>query len=854
MKWLSNLSIRFKFLLLPAIAIVFLLSLSLNFFAEQKREQAFLVQIEREQVPKMQALSKLFSDFSTNHVRFISLLATGLKENIAEGDFYLIGRKNISVLNNIIREFEQLKLSFELMPEQQRLYANLKSELETYRDQMGTTVLMSSVEIDLIVQFMLRANESYDQTNSIFLNFIDNLQIETEQSVINVRINLDSIHSDFFIALGGTLFFIIVVSFILSQVFLRDIKGIIARLSALASGNTDIALPQEKRKDEFGVVNHVFEVFRDALIKRDVVETQLNKEINRRQQTELSLRQSEERFRTLFEDNPLILFTIDDDGKILSINRRGALQFGSSSDELIGTSILKLVISDDLDDARNMIEECRKFPGTRRQLTLRKRDKNGNIIWLRETRQVIKDNTKGSKEYIILLACEDVTEAQNLSAKLSHQATHDELTKLVNRWEFERQVTRTLETAKNEKKQHILCYLDLDKFKIINDTYGHAAGDQLLIQVSNELKKHIRERDTLARLGGDEFGILFEHCSMSAGLRAAIGLVKAIEAFRFPWGNHVFRIGISIGVVEINEFSIDYVTILSEADSACYLAKELGGNCVQAHQADSKQLAERRGQMYWANQIPKAIETNQFELYYQTISPLNKDIGHKLHIELLIRLRNEHNELISPAVFLPAAGRYYLLGNIDKWVVERAFFMLNKMKNDLSIIGLCSINLSGTSIGNADFLQFLLEKVDEFQIQPKQICFEITETAIISNLNAAKIVIEQLRDKGFMFALDDFGTGLSSYEYLKELPVDKLKIDGVFIQDIDKDPIKLAMVKSINDIGHVMGLETIAEFVETKSILETLKSIQVDYAQGYYISKPQAFADIVSIERAARLL
>lgn len=248
MKWLSNLSIRFKFLLLPAIAIVFLLSLSLNFYAEQKREQALLVQIESAQVPKVQALSKLFSDFSTNHVDFISLLATGLKENISEGDFYSIGRKHISVLNNIIRDFKQLKLSFELMPEQQQLYSNLKSELETYRDQMGTTVLMSSVEIDLIVQFMLRANESYDQANSLFLNFIDNVQIETEQSVINVRINLDSIHSDFFMALGGTFVFIIVVSLILSQAFLRDIKGIITGLSGLAGGNTDIAISQKKEK------------------------------------------------------------------------------------------------------------------------------------------------------------------------------------------------------------------------------------------------------------------------------------------------------------------------------------------------------------------------------------------------------------------------------------------------------------------------------------------------------------------------------------------------------------------------------------------------------------------------------
>jgi diguanylate cyclase (GGDEF)-like protein/PAS domain S-box-containing protein len=854
MKWLSNLSIRFKFLLLPAIAILLLISLSLTFLAEQKREYALLVQIERQQIPKTQMLSRLFSDFSTNHVRFISLLASALKENISESELYTIGRNHISVLNNIIKDLDKLELSFELAQDQAVLYSNLQAELATYRDQMGSTVLMSSVKIDLIVQFMLRANESYDQANTQFLVFIDNLQTETEQSVINARINLDSIRNNLFTALGSTLFIIIVISFILSQVFLRDIKGIIARLSGLANGNTNIPIPQEKRKDEFGAVNHAFEVFRDALIKRDEVKTQLCDEINRRAHTEMSLRQSEERFRALYEDNPLILFTIDEEGQILSINRRGAAQFGFSSDELVDTSIFKLVILDDVEDVREMIEQCTRASDTRRQLTLRMIDKDGNIIWLRETGQAINGN-KDSKNFMILLACEDVTEAQSLSAKLSHQSKHDELTDLVNRREFEQRVIRALETAKSEKKQHMLCYLDLDQFKIINDTYGHAAGDQLLLQISKELQKHIRAHDTLARLGGDEFGILFEYCSMSAGLRCANDLIKAIEAFRFPWGSHVFRIGSSIGIVEINELSVNYGAILSEADTACYLAKELGGNRIQAHEANSKQLAERKGQMLWANKIPKAIETSQFELYYQTISPLSNDdnIDHKLHIELLIRLRNEHNEIISPIVFLPAAERYHLSSSIDKWVVERAFSMLNEIKNNALMIEQCSINLSGTSIGNADFLNFLLEKVDEFQIQPNNICFEITETAIISNLSAAKIFIQQLRNKGFKFALDDFGTGLSSYEYLKELPVDKLKIDGVFIKGIDKDPINFAMVKSINEIGHVMGLETIAEFVETKSILDTLKNIQVDYVQGYYISKPQPFSDIASIEKLAHV-
>jgi EAL domain-containing protein (putative c-di-GMP-specific phosphodiesterase class I) len=358
------------------------------------------------------------------------------------------------------------------------------------------------------------------------------------------------------------------------------------------------------------------------------------------------------------------------------------------------------------------------------------------------------------------------------------------------------------------------------------------------------MEGHIRSKDTLARLGGDEFGVLLEDCSLSDGWRATKELLKAIEDFRFAWNDRDFRIGASIGVVLVNDFSIDVTDVLANADGACYAAKEQGRNRIHVHADDDQQLKQRRGEMEWASRIPEALEANRFELFYQTIEPLADGGGHGLHVELLVRMHDADGNLILPGSFLPAAERYNLSTQIDRWVVSNAFANISQAQAAGKQIQLCTINLSGNSLGNEDFLEFVLGEFDATGVNPRSICFEVTETAAISNLGRAKRFITRLKQKGTFFSLDDFGTGLSSFAYLRELPVDFLKIDGVFVKDIAKDPIHLAMVRSINDVGHVMGMQTIAEFVESQEIMDKLCELGVDYAQGYHIARPRPASEI----------
>jgi len=396
-----------------------------------------------------------------------------------------------------------------------------------------------------------------------------------------------------------------------------------------------------------------------------------------------------------------------------------------------------------------------------------------------------------------------------------------------------------------------LCYLDLDQFKVINDTCGHVAGDELLRQLSSLLKKEIRKRDTLARLGGDEFGVLMEHCSLEQARRVALKLRKAVERYRFAWQERSFAVGVSIGLVPITETSMNTIEILKQADAACYAAKDAGRNRIHIYQADDVDLARRSGEMQWVAQINLALEKNHFCLYAQPIIPLTQNDYSWDHYELLVRMRNEDDSLIPPGAFLPAAERYNLSTRLDTWVVENYLNWLIAHPQHLAQLSQCAINLSGLSLGDEQFLDWLVHRFEQTAVPPDKICFEITETAAIANLSSATMFIKTLKALGCRFALDDFGSGLSSFAYLKTLSVDYLKIDGVFVKGIKNDPIDLAMVKSINDIGKVMGKQTIAEFVENEFILDRLKEIGVDYAQGFYISKPRSIDEIVSIAIAS---
>jgi len=486
------------------------------------------------------------------------------------------------------------------------------------------------------------------------------------------------------------------------------------------------------------------------------------------------------------------------------------------------------------------IRRNRSIKSVRPTLLIRR---DGNELYIESNASPIR-NDKGEVSGGVLVF-HDVSEARELNRRLSYHASHDILTGLVNRREFEQCLARALKSARARETSYALCYLDLDQFKIINDSCGHSAGDALLSQLGALLKSKIRWRDTLARLGGDEFGLLLESCTLDEAMRTADGLREAIRENKFTWDERTFSLGVSIGVVPITAANEDVATLLTAADSACQAAKEAGRNRIYSYQEHDIDLMRRRREMQWAARINNALEDQRFELFRQTILPLQqKEQG--AHYELLLRMRDENGSLVSPDLFIAAAERYGITPSIDRWVVKNALRWLVSEADERERLAMCSINLSGQSLTDDEFLPFVIHQFQHSGIDASTICFEITETAAIASYAQASRFISALKEIGCKFALDDFGTGLSSFGYLKNFPVDYLKIDGSFVKEILHDPIDREMVRSINEIGHLTGKLTIAEFAENQDIITMLKGMGIDYAQGYGVSEPQRVQMVVN--------
>lgn len=438
-----------------------------------------------------------------------------------------------------------------------------------------------------------------------------------------------------------------------------------------------------------------------------------------------------------------------------------------------------------------------------------------------------------------VLVFRDVSQTRELAAELNWQALHDPLTGLANRRSFETRMQQLQKKAVVELNSHHLLYLDLDQFKVVNDTCGHDAGDELLRQISIILKKQIRQTDMLARLGGDEFGVLLDNCNEENSYRIADKMRNAVQDFRFGWQNQTFKIGVSIGVAKIDGTESKAADVLSAADSACYVAKEQGRNRVHFHERDTSESSQHQKEMRWISRIQAALDEDRFVLFVQKIQNVQAPAAAP-HYEVLVRMLGADGEIIPPGAFLPAAERFNLIASLDRWVFDKLcdyLVELSAKKPDFEEAFL-SINLSGTSLADTSLLQHIVYRLDEISFPPHQLCFEVTETAAIANLVDATHFLSTLREKGCKIALDDFGSGLSSFGYLKSFPIDYLKIDGQFVKDITHDPIDKAFVESINQIGQVMGLSTIAEFVENDEIMAMLKNIGVNYGQGYGIHKP----------------
>ena len=476
---------------------------------------------------------------------------------------------------------------------------------------------------------------------------------------------------------------------------------------------------------------------------------------------------------------------------------------------------------------------------------------NGHVLVRRDGRRVgiedsaapIRDRDANVVGCVVVFYSTDASgQAEHL---LSYHATRDALTGLINRREFERRLQSAVEDARADGSHHVLAYLDLDQFKVVNDTCGHAAGDRMLRQITFLLRKRIRDSDTLARLGGDEFALLLNNCSMEKAMEVLEEVRRTLRAFRFNWERKIFEISVSIGATPITYLSASQSELLSQADAACYAAKATGRNRIRVFHPDDAELSQQQSEMHWVTEITDALREKRLELYCQPLLPLRPGLPKR--VEILVRLRMRNGTLAPPMAFIPAAERYNLMADVDRWVIRNACEALasSEIKQEDTVLNL---NLSGLSLSDSDLPRFICKQSQEYKIRPETLCFEITETAAVGNIDTVLELIQPLIDQGYSFALDDFGTGLSSLTYLKNLPIQQIKIDGSFVRNLTSDPFDRAMIESVGHIAKVLGVAVTAEFVEDQATLDALRKLRIDYAQGYAVGRPMPLQDYLAGE------
>jgi diguanylate cyclase (GGDEF)-like protein/PAS domain S-box-containing protein len=533
--------------------------------------------------------------------------------------------------------------------------------------------------------------------------------------------------------------------------------------------------------------------------------------------------------------------TTDPDGTVRAMNPAAERLIGTSLEQARGLPLAEVVHFLDDDSAATVREAIARCCAERRVVsgiphaTLTDADGQRHAV----ENAVAPVALPGGELIGAVLIFHDITESKRLMHRLGFEASHDALTGLANRREFESRLQRTIDHCKlPQTGTAALLYMDLDQFKIVNDTCGHAAGDDLLRALARLYCDQVRDRDTLARIGGDEFALIVEHCTQEEAHAVGNKILEVTRNFRFGCKDNLFQPGVSIGLAIIDATTASVEDVMRRADHACYIAKERGRNRIYAHFLGDADFAQRRTDMHWANRISYALEHNELQLYYQPIEAL-KDGAQQLHYEILLRMKNGAGAPISPAVFLPAAERYDVIASIDRWVLSTTLWWLGEHPEHVSALEMCSINLSRRSLGDRTFHQFAADLIDASKVPAEKLCFEITENGAIADMQSTISFINSLSARGCRFSLDDFGTGMTSFAYLKQLPVDFIKIDGSFIQMMSSSEVDFEMVRFTNDISHMMGRQTIAEYVTDQSIVKQLQTIGVDFAQGYWVGEPR---------------
>ncbi|HSN71520.1 MAG TPA: EAL domain-containing protein [Steroidobacteraceae bacterium] len=543
------------------------------------------------------------------------------------------------------------------------------------------------------------------------------------------------------------------------------------------------------------------------------------------------------------------VLTTDAAGRIDYMNQAAEHLTGVAAADAIGKSLTDVVALIDETDRRPITDPVRQCLATRSRVTFGRR----GVTLLRagdEERSIdlsatpLRNSSDAPTGAVIVLR--DVSELRGLTRQMSYQASHDALTGLVNRREFERRLQDAIDTAHSTDGRHVLCYLDLDRFKAVNDTSGHMAGDSMLREVAALIKGSVRDSDTVGRLGGDEFGLLLIGCPLEKARQIADDVVRAVNDYRFVWKDKIFNIGVSIGLVEISRESGSIDDAMTAADSACYVAKRQGGH-VHVYSAHDEAVARQRGEIHWLQKLQGALKEHRFELLAQPIMPTSAAVLNGPALEVLLRLREEgSSEGVSPSEFLLAAERYRLMGDVDRWVVQTALAALGRGGIRLPAGRSLAINLSGQTLGDPQFLEFVVDCLDRTGVSPQQVCFEVTENAVITNIEHARRFIGVLHGMGCQFALDDFGRGLSSFGNLKNLALDYLKIDGSFIRNLASDTVNQAMVAAMIKLARTLNFRVIAEQVEDTGALEAVRRMGVDFVQGYQLGRPQPLARVVS--------
>jgi len=575
-------------------------------------------------------------------------------------------------------------------------------------------------------------------------------------------------------------------------------------------------------------------------------------DITERKRAEMQLSEEKEKAQVTLQSIGDAVITADADGRIEYLNPVAESLTGWETREAAGrpaTDVFQMLSESTRQPIASSILRClregRTVELTEPSLLVNRR---GQEISIQDSAAPIRD--RSGRLIGAVMVFHDVSQERRLQRALTYQATHDQLTGLINRREFESRVNEALALARVEPSlSHVLMYLDLDQFKVVNDTCGHEAGDRLLKQITSVVQTRVRTTDVLARLGGDEFGVLLSDCNLDTASRIAEGLRQAIRDYRFLWGDRIMNVGVSIGLTEINSESESLAAVMSAADVACYSAKDSGRNRVQTYKQG--RAPERHREMQWVSRITRACDEDRLELLCQPIVPIRAGVEKLRHFELLLRMRDEQGQLVQPSEFIPAAERFNLMPTIDRWVVRQACARLAHRRGDTSREPyMLAINISATTLNDEQFLQFVVGELTRADLAAGSLCFEFTEAAAMNSLAAATHFIRELRGHGCRFSLDDFGSGLSSFMFLKNLPVDFLKLDGQFMHNVTHDHIDRSMVEAIAQIGESMSIRTVAERVDSADVLARLADIGIQYAQGHYISAPQPVEILESLVRA----